>query len=247
MNKKEKIWTIVLILLIIAVLFILFSRPTIIPRGTGDMTLQERIDTCPKNYTEEGVTYPDPGCVTSLAVEYQNGSICNIFPSHGTAKNPSGKGYTCVVEVIIAKGEISECGRLYSSSHCRQEIAKKDLREGFSPEDLISIIQPEIEIHCEDVEVIFNEHIVQGGSALDCSVCSPQATGDYLFADCSEVELMGISYCILENGENYEVKVNIPLSVGGYNTHGQTEIATYIVAKNGEILSVEHGETCPPY
>lgn len=71
-------------------------------------TLSEKIEDCQNNAT----------CVTNLGIEYKNDSICGALTSYEYERG-------CQLNVLIAEGNISDCGKSYYYTTCEQAILNK--------------------------------------------------------------------------------------------------------------------------
>jgi hypothetical protein len=118
--KKSLIWIFYIIFLFLVIgLFIFLYKPD---KNTEVKTLQDRINECP--IEQSGSIYRDPTCITSLAVEYKNESICGHIRSSGGSLG-WGLGQECVSQTFIAIGDINNCGKLRYSQDCENAIVNK--------------------------------------------------------------------------------------------------------------------------
>lgn len=118
--RKNLIWISCVIVLIVVILSLaIWYLPK---EGSVIKTLQERINECPLE--QSGSIYRNATCITNLAVEYKNESICTyIRPSGGSLG--WGLGQECVSQTFIAIGDINNCGKLRYSQDCETAILNK--------------------------------------------------------------------------------------------------------------------------
>ncbi len=117
--KKGVLIAIIVILCIVAIIAcVIYRSPN--KNSVANLTLSEKIQNCPSD--PEGSLTKNAGCITQLAIEYKNDSLCELISPSGGSLG-WGPAHECVLRAFVSMGNPSNCGRLrYYSSQCEDAI-----------------------------------------------------------------------------------------------------------------------------
>ncbi len=116
--KKNTMLVLGIILALILIGF--FTIKYLNNQSINNLTLQEKIEACSKSYQDtSGIWYRNITCISSLAVEYKDEELCKYTGYRDATEH-------CTADVFIAKGNITECGRLRDyDDYCTEQILNK--------------------------------------------------------------------------------------------------------------------------